>query len=423
MKVLVTGSGGREHTMCWKLSQSARLEKLYAVPGNAGISKIAECISLDYERDFSSLAEFVRKEEIDFTVVGGEVPLVNGIVDYFEKRELSIFGPSKKAACLEGSKIFAKRFLKKYHIPTPDFRVFSDSDKAIEYIGKKEKPVVVKADGLAAGKGSLVTNTKEEAVDAVRSIMEKRAFSDSGKKVVIEDRLWGKEISFFVITDGKSVKPLVSSQDHKAIYNGDTGPNTGGMGAYSPAAIHPSLYKKIMGRIVLPTLRGMKKEERTYRGILYIGLMVEKGEPKVLEFNVRFGDPETQVTFPRLKGDLLEVLLAVRGGTLNQINLEWYSQPAVCVVLASGGYPDKYETGKEIKGLDNLTGMKGIFPFHAGVRKEEERLLTDGGRVLGITATGKDLRRAIRRAYQVVEKIHFEGVYYRRDIGFKGLRP
>ena len=423
MKVLVTGSGGREHTMCWKLSQSARLEKLYAVPGNAGISKIAECISLDYERDFSSLAEFVRKEEIDFTVVGGEVPLVNGIVDYFEKRELSIFGPSKKAACLEGSKIFAKRFLKKYHIPTPDFRVFSDSDKAIEYIGKKEKPVVVKADGLAAGKGSLVTNTKEEAVDAVRSIMEKRAFSDSGKKVVIEDRLWGKEISFFVITDGKSVKPLVSSQDHKAIYNGDTGPNTGGMGAYSPAAIHPSLYKKIMGRIVLPTLRGMKKEERTYRGILYIGLMVEKGEPKVLEFNVRFGDPETQVTFPRLKGDLLEVLLAVRGGTLNQINLEWYSQPAVCVVLASGGYPDKYETGKEIKGLDNLTGMKGIFPFHAGVRKEEERLLTDGGRVLGITATGKDLRRAIRRAYQAVEKIHFEGVYYRRDIGFKGLRP
>jgi len=423
MKVLVIGSGGREHTMCWKLSQSARLEKLYAIPGNAGMSKIAECVSLDYESGFSHVAEFVRKEGIDFTIVGPEVPLVNGIVDYFEKRGLSIFGPSKKVACLEGSKVFAKRFMKKYGIPTPDFRVFSDSDKAIEYIEKKEKPVVVKADGLAAGKGSLVTSSKEEAVDAVKLIMEKRAFGDSGNRVVIEDRLWGKEISFFVITDGESVKPLVSSQDHKAIYDGDAGPNTGGMGAYSPAPIHPSLYKKIMGRIVFPTLRGMKKEERIYRGVLYIGLMIEQGEPEVLEFNVRFGDPETQVTFPRLKSDLLEVLLAVREGTLNQINLEWRSQAAVCVVLASGGYPDKYETGKEIKGLDNLAGIKGIFPFYAGVRKEGERLLTDGGRVLGMTATGKDLRRAIRSAYQAVEKIHFEGVYYRGDIGFKGLRP
>ena len=422
MRVLVIGSGGREHTMCWKLSQSARLEKLYAIPGNAGISKIAECLSLDYERDFSSLAEFVRKEGIDFTIVGPEVPLVNGIVDYFEKRGLSVFGPWKRAACLEGSKVFAKKFMKKYGIPTADFRVFSDSDKAVEHIGKKGKPVVVKADGLSAGKGSLVTNSKEEAVDAVKLIMERRAFGDSGRRVVVEDRLWGREISFFVITDGKTIKPLVSSQDHKAVYDGDTGPNTGGMGAYSPAPIHSSLYKKIMGRIVLPTLRGMKKEERTYRGVLYVGLMIEEGEPKVLEFNVRFGDPETQVTFPRLRNDLLEVLLAIRGGTLNRINLEWFSHAAVCIVLASGGYPDKYETGKEIKGLQRLAGVKGIFPFYAGVRKEGKRLFTDGGRVLGITATGKDLRRAIGRAYQAVQKIHFEGVYYRRDIGFKGLR-
>ncbi|MEE9192114.1 MAG: phosphoribosylamine--glycine ligase [Candidatus Aerophobetes bacterium] len=423
MKVLVIGSGGREHALCCKLSQSRILEKLYAVPGNAGIARIAECISLDYERNFSSLADFVRKERIDFTIVGPEVPLINGIVDYFEKRGLFVFGPCKKAACLEGSKVFAKRFMKKYGIPTADFQVFSDSEKAVEYIEKKEKSVVVKADGLAGGKGALVTSSKQEAVDAVKLIMEKRAFGDSGKSVVIEDRLSGREISFFAITDGKSVKPLVSSQDHKAIYDGDTGPNTGGMGAYSPAPIHPSLYKKIMRRIVLPTLNGMEKEKRTYRGVLYVGLMIEDEQPKVLEFNVRFGDPETQVTFPRLRNDLLEVLFAVQGGTLDRINLEWFSRAAVCVVLASGGYPDKYETGKQIKGLENLAGVKGIFPFCAGVRKEGDRLLTDGGRVLGITATGKNLRRAIRKAYQVAEKIQFEGLYYRTDIGFKGLRP
>ncbi|RLE07245.1 phosphoribosylamine--glycine ligase [Candidatus Aerophobetes bacterium] len=421
MKILVIGGGGREHALCWKLSQSPKVDKIYCVPGNAGISEIAECRKVEYEKNFLPLVQLAREEGIDFTVVGPEVPLVNGIVDYFQKRNLAIFGPSKKAALLEGSKVFAKRFMRKYSIPTADFKVFSDPDKAIEYIKKEKAPKVIKADGLAAGKGSLVTNTKEEAIKAIELIMKKRAFGKAGEKIVVEERLRGKEISFFVLTDGKTIKPLVSSQDHKRVYDGDKGPNTGGMGAYSPAPLTPSLYNKILKKIVIPTLEGMRNEGREYKGVLYLGLMIERGEPKVLEFNVRFGDPETQVILPRLKSDLLEVLLAVYHGDLHKINLEWRSQAAVCVILASGGYPDKYEKGKQIKGLENLSRSRNIFPFYAGVSKDDGKLITNGGRVIGITALAKDLKEAIREAYRVINKVYFEGIYYRKDIGYKGL--
>ena len=422
MKVLVIGGGGREHALCWKLAQNPRIERIYAVPGNTGISEIAECRDIEYEKNFSSLAELAAKEGIDFAVVGPEVPLVNGIVDFLQKKGLAVFGPSKKASLLEGSKVFAKKFMKKYGIPTADFRVFSRLDKAIAYI-KKEGPKVIKVDGLAAGKGALLPNTKEEAVEAIKSIMEKKVFGEAGKRIVLEDRLRGREISFIVITDGQTIRPLASTQDHKPLYEGDKGPNTGGMGAYSPAFVSPSLYKRIMKRIIISTLKGMKKEGREFRGVLYAGLMIEGGEPKVLEFNVRFGDPETQAILPRLKNDLLEVLLAAREGNLHKINLEWRSQAAVCVVLASGGYPHLYQKGKSIKGLERLFRLRNVFPFCAGVKRENQSLVTDGGRVVGITALGKNIPEAVRQTYRAVDKVHFEGMYYRRDIAYKALNP
>ena len=421
MKLLVIGGGGREHALCWKLSQSPRIERIYAVPGNAGISEIAECKKVEYEKNFSSLARLVAEEGIDFAVIGPEVPLVNGIVDYLQKKGLAVFGPSKKAALLEGSKVFAKRFMKKYGIPTADFRVFSHPDKAITYI-EKEGPKVIKVDGLAAGKGVLLINTRKEAVEVIKSIMEKKLFGEAGKRIVVEDRLRGREISFIVITDGKIIRPLASTQDHKPLFEGDKGPNTGGMGAYSPTFVSPSLYKKIMKRIIAPTLKGMKKEGREFKGVLYAGLMIERGEPKVLEFNVRFGDPETQATLPRLKNDLLEVLLAAKEGNLHKINLEWRSQAAVCVVLASGGYPHSYQKGKPIKGLEKLSRLKNVFSFCAGVKRENQSLVSDGGRVMGITALGKNIPEAVRQTYRAVDKVHFEGMYYRRDIAYRAIK-
>jgi len=418
MRVLVIGGGGREHVLCWKLRQSSRVEKIYAVPGNAGMAEVAECEKIEYENDFSYLARLISKEKIDFIIVGPEVPLVNGIVDYLEKKKVAVFGPSKKAALLEGSKVFAKKFMKKYGIPTADFEIFSDLTKAISYI-KKEGPRVIKADGLAAGKGVFLPNTKEEAIEAIELAMEKGVFGEAGKRVVIEEKLKGRELSFIVITDGKSIKPLVSSQDYKPIYEGGKGPNTGGMGAYSPAFIPFSLYKKIMKQIVIPTLKGMKKEKREFKGVLYAGLMIENGNPKVLEYNVRLGDPETQVILPRLKNDLLDVLLAAREGTLNRINLRWHSQAAVCVVLTSGGYPGSYEKGKPIMGLEKLFSLNNVFPFCAGVKREDSSLITDGGRVVGITAVGDNLNKAAQQAYRAIDKVRFEGMYYRRDIGKK----
>ncbi len=422
MKVLVIGGGGREHTLCWKLSQSPEVKEIFAVPGNAGLSEIAQCKEIEYEKSFSSLVGLVRKEEIGLTVVGPEVPLVNGIVDYFQKRGLAIFGPSKASALLEGSKVFAKRFMKKYHIPTADFKVFSDPDKAIAYVEKKGGPLVIKADGLAAGKGALVTEARQEAVEAIKLIMEKKAFGEAGKRILVEEKLFGQEVSFIGLTDGKTVRPLVSSQDHKPIYDHDRGPNTGGMGAYSPGPISPSLYKRIMRRVIIPTLQGMKEEGREFKGVLYAGLMIKGADPKVLEFNVRFGDPESQATLPRLKNDLLEVLLAVQEGSLNQVRLEWHSQAAVCVILASGGYPGSYKKGKPIKGLEKLSRLPNTFAFCAGVKRRNHQLVTSGGRVLGVTALSKNLKEAIRQAYRAVGKVHFEGMYYRRDIGYKALK-
>ncbi len=416
MRVLVIGGGGREHVLCWKLRQSPRVERIYAVPGNAGMAEVAQCHKIEYENDFSSLTRLIIKEKIDLVVVGPEVPLVNGIVDYLEKKKVAVFGPSKKAALLEGSKVFAKKFMKKYSIPTADFEVFSDSTGAISYI-KKEGPKVIKVDGLAAGKGVFLPSTEEEAIGAIELAMGKGVFGEAGKRVVIEERLRGRELSFIVITDGKSIKPLVSSQDHKPIYEGGKGPNTGGMGAYSPAFIPFILHKKIMKQIVVPTLEGMKKEKRELKGVLYVGLMIENGNPKVLEYNVRLGDPETQVILPRLKNDLLGVLLAAVEGTLGRINLEWHSQAAVCVVLSSGGYPGSYEKGKPIAGLPKLLSLKNVFSFCAGVKKEDGSLITDGGRVLGITAIGDDLNKAAQEAYRAVDKVHFDKMYYRRDIG------
>ena len=421
MKVLVIGGGGREHALCWELSRSPHVEEIFAVPGNAGISEIAQCKKIEYEKNFSSLAGLVSKEGIDLTVVGPEIPLVNGIVDYFQKRGLVIFGPSKAAALLEGSKVFAKRFMKKYHIPTADFKVFSDPDKAIAYVEKRKDPVVIKADGLAAGKGVLVTETPQKAVKAIKLIMEKKAFGEAGKRILVEEKLFGQEVSFIVLTDGKTVRPLVSSQDHKPIYNHDQGPNTGGMGAYSPGPISALLYKKIMRRIIIPTVQGMKGEGREFKGVLYAGLMIKGADPKVLEFNVRFGDPETQVTLPRLKNDLLEVLLAVQDQSLNQVRLEWRPQAAVCVILASRGYPGSYDKGKPIKGLEKLSRLPNIFTFYAGVKREDHRLVTSGGRVLGVTALSKNLKEAIRQAYRAVDKVYFEGMYCRRDIGYKAV--
>jgi len=416
MRVLVIGGGGREHVLCWKLRQSSRVEKIYAVPGNAGMAEVAECQKIEYENDFSSLARLIKKEKIDFVLVGPEIPLVNGIADYLEKKKVAVFGPSKKAALLEGSKVFAKKFMKKYGIPTADFEIFSDLTKAISYI-KKEGPKVIKVDGLAAGKGVFLPNTKEEAIEAIELAMEKGVFGEAGKRIVIEEKLKGRELSFIVITDGKSIKPLVSSRDYKPIYERGKGPNTGGMGAYSPASIPFSLYKKIMKQIVIPTLKGMKKEKREFKGVLYAGLMIENGNPKVLEYNVRLGDPETQVILPRLKNDLLDVLLAAREGTLSRINLRWHSQAAVCVVLASGGYPGSYEKGKAIMGLEKLFSLNNVFPFCAGVKREDSYLITDGGRVVGITAVGDNLNKAAQQAYRAVDKVRFEGMYYRRDIG------
>ena len=422
MKVLVVGSGGREHALCWKLSQSPMVEKIYCVPGNGGIEEIAQCVDLEYEKSFSELVRLIKKEKIGYTLVGPEAPVVAGMVDYFRKRELKIFGPSKKAARIEGSKVFAKRFMKKYQIPTADFAIFSDSVKAIEYIEKQSKLQVIKVDGLAGGKGALVCGTKREAVKAVKEILEEKAFGDAGKRIVVEERLRGKEISFFVLTDGTAVKALVSSQDHKPIFDYDNGPNTGGMGAYSPAPLSPSLFRKIMGRIIRPTLWGLKEEDSPYRGVLYLGLMIEAGEPKVLEFNVRFGDPETQVTLPRLKNDLLKVLLSVSEGSLERIKLEWRRQVTTCVILSSAGYPGKYETGKTIEGLSQLSHMKSVFPFWAGVKRENGNLITSGGRVLGITASADTIKESIRQAYRGGSKVHFEGKHYRHDIGYQALK-
>lgn len=417
MKVLVIGGGGREHTLCWKISQSPEVEDIFCIPGNAGIEEIAHCKKIPYGKNFSQLIKFVKENKIDLTVAGPEAPLVEGIVNAFQKKRLKIFGPSKRAARVEGSKVWAKKFMKKHGIPTAEFKTFSDVKKALSYIDKQKEAPVVKADGLTGGKGSFVTSSKQEAAGVCHQIMQDKIFGSAGDKVVIEKKLKGNEVSFFVITDGESVKPLVSSRDHKPLYEQNKGPNTGGMGAFSPASLRPHLFRKIMKKIVIPTLRGLQKENIVYKGVLYFGLMIQQGEPFVLEYNCRFGDPETQVTLPRLYSNIIDVFRAVDEQRLRSINLSWRSQAATCVVLASGGYPGNYQKGKTIRGLDRISRMKNVFAFCAGVGKDNGNLVTNGGRVIGVTGMGKNLKESAKAAYRGVQKISFEGMYYRKDIG------
>lgn len=423
MRILVVGSGGREHALVWKIAQSKLLTKLFCAPGNGGISQLAECIDIKAD-DIPSLLEFVKKEKIDLTVVGPEAPLAAGIVDEFKNYNLSIFGPQKSASRLEASKIFAKELMAKYKVPTADFNIFENAKEAKKYIEEKNAPCVIKADGLAQGKGVIVAKTKQQAIDAVTLIMEKRAFGDAGNRVIIEDCLEGQEASILVITDLKEVIPLASSQDHKRIFDGDYGPNTGGMGAYSPApVVTKELFKEILDKVIYRTIDGLAKEGIDYKGVLYAGIMLTKDGPKTLEFNVRFGDPETEAILPRLKSDLLEVMLATANGKLNKISksggLNWDRRACVCVVCASKGYPGEYEKGKEISGLDEAAKMKDIVVFHSGTKKQNGKIVTNGGRVLGVTGLGNTIKDAIDWTYNGVGNIHFEGMYYRKDIGRK----
>jgi phosphoribosylamine--glycine ligase len=421
MRVLVIGSGGREHALVWKLKQSPQVSHLFAAPGNAGIAELAECADVGAS-EVRRLAEFATKKEIDLTVVGPELPLTLGIVDEFEARGLRIFGANQQAALLEGSKVFAKRLMKKYKIPTGFFQSFYRADDARRYIQDVGAPIVVKADGLASGKGALVCRTVKEALDAVKLIMEDRVFGDAGEKVVVEEFLDGEEASFLAFTDGETVLPMASSQDHKPVFDDDKGPNTGGMGAYSPAhVVTEDVHHKIMDQIILPTVKAMTAEGRPYRGVLYAGLMIKNGEPRALEFNARFGDPEAQPLLMRMVSDLLPVLEAVVDRRLHEVEIQWRPEPAVCVVMASGGYPGAHEKGKVINGLRAAGRMKDVMVFHAGTAFAEDKVVTNGGRVLGVTALGKDISDAIAHVYRAVEKIHWEGVHYRTDIGRKAL--
>lgn len=423
MKILVIGSGGREHCIVWKIAQSPQVTKIFCAPGNPGISEIAECIDIAPEQT-DLLLEFAKKEEIDLTVVGPEGPLADGIVDEFSKNNLKIFGPGKDAANLERSKVFAKQIMKKHGIPTSDFRHFKDHARAKDYILSRRPPLVVKADGLCKGKGVFVCKTVNEALKALDSIMKEDVFGNAGNLVVVEECLTGEEVSILVFTDGKTIISMESSQDHKAIYDGDKGPNTGGMGAYSPVPLMTAdLHYQVEKEILVPIVHAMNKEGSPYKGVLYVGLMITRSGPKVLEFNVRFGDPETQVQLTRMKSDLVPIMLATISEELDTINLEWHSQPAVCVVMASGGYPGHYEKEKKITGLELLKEQKDIQVFHAGTKFKDHEILTDGGRVLNIVACGNDIKDAQRKVYDAVGKINFEGVYYRKDIANKAIDP
>lgn len=421
MKILIVGSGGREHALAWKIAQSPGLDKLYCAPGNAGIARQADCIDIDAD-DIDALCNFARKERVDLTVVGPEKPLVMGIVDKFQSNGLKIFGPTKKAAALEGSKVFSKTLMRKYGIPTAEFRSFNALGHAKRYISSLNQPPVIKADGLAGGKGAIVCQTQEEALDAVENMIERKIFGEAGARLVVEELLEGEEVSILAFTDGSTIVPLEAAQDHKPIYDGDKGPNTGGMGAYTPVPIvTDKIYSTIERDILVPTVHAMNKEGRPYKGILYVGLMLTVSGPKVLEYNVRFGDPETQPLLMRFKGDLLPMLLAVAKGRLETVDFEWDPRPAVCVVMASGGYPGKYEKGEVINGLDALAESDDLVVFHAGTAIRQGKVVTNGGRVLGVTALGDDVQDARRRAYDTAARISFRGAYYRKDIGSKAV--
>lgn len=421
MKVLVIGSGGREHAIVWKVAQSKKVTKIYCAPGNAGIAALAECVNIEVAA-ISALADFAQKNGVGLTIVGPELPLTLGISDEFAKRGLKVFGPSKAAAILESSKVFSKELMKKYGIPTAQSRIFNRSEDALEYLDEIGLPVVIKADGLCAGKGVIIAQTRDAARGTVTDILDKKVFGAAGKEIVIEEFLKGEEASILAFSDGETVRVMPASQDHKRIGDDDKGLNTGGMGAYSPVPlIKDTDIPCIEKEILLPTIQAMKKEGRRYVGVLYAGLMITQKGIKVLEYNVRFGDPETQVVLPRLANDLVEVIEQVIAGTLSTVKIETVKDAAVCVVAASGGYPGDYKKGLEITGLDAAGKLPGVVVFHAGTKAENGRIVTAGGRVLGITAVGKDLPGAITRVYDACRLINFQGIHYRKDIGKKGL--
>jgi phosphoribosylamine--glycine ligase len=422
MKVLIVGGGGREHALVWKIAQSPKVKKIYCAPGNAGIADLATCLPID-SGDINKLVEFAKKEKIDLTIVGPEAPLCNGIVDIFGKEGLKVFGANQKAVEIESSKSFAKDLMNKYGIHTAAGKTFTSYKKAENYIRKIGAPVVVKADGLAAGKGVMVCETISKAIDALQLIIKKRAFGNAGNKVVVEECLTGEETSFLAFTDGKNLLPLPSSQDHKAIFDNDQGPNTGGMGAYSSAPIVDRyMHKKIMEEIMMPTIQAMASEGRPYKGVLYAGLMIDKDRIKVLEFNARFGDPEAQPLLMRIKNDIVPIMEATIEGTLDKCKLEIDDRASVCVVMASKGYPGSYKKGIAISGLNDVKRMKDVVVFHAGTDKKEKTIVTSGGRVLGVTALGNSVKKAISKAYSAVSRITWDGVYYRKDIGQKALK-
>jgi phosphoribosylamine--glycine ligase len=419
MNVLVVGAGGREHALAWKLAQSPRVTKVYCAPGNGGTRLVAENV-LVADTDIAALAEFAVGRKIDLTVVGPEMPLSLGIADEFEKRGLPVFGPSRKAAELESSKIFAKQFMERHRIPTGRFRIAESAEKALGIVhsGEFGYPVVVKADGLAAGKGVIICKTPEEAEQAVAAIMVERQFGEAGSRLLVEEFLRGKEVSFIVIADGAQALPLVTTMDHKAVFDGDEGPNTGGMGTISPSPfLTAPMFEGVMQTIILPTIAHMREEGRNFKGALYAGLMLTDAGPKVLEYNCRFGDPETQPQMLRLESDLAEILLAAVGGDVLANEVRWSAAPAACVILASGGYPGIYEKGKVISGLNDVARTPGITVFHAGTKFEGGRYLTNGGRALGVCASERSLHETMTRIYGAAAWIQFDGVHYRRDIG------
>jgi phosphoribosylamine--glycine ligase len=422
MKVLVVGGGGREHALCWKISKSPIVKALFCAPGNVGISKHATSVDIKVT-DIESMVRFARAEEIDLTVVGPEIPLSLGIVDRFQEENLNIFGPNKAAAEIESSKVYSKNLMKKYDIPTAFFSTFYDYGDAVNWVKEVKPPLVIKADGLAAGKGVIICHTEEESIDALDGIMRSKIFGDSGNRVVIEEFLQGEEVSFIAFTDGENVLPLASSQDHKALLDGDKGPNTGGMGAYSPAPIVTSeLHEAIMNQVMIPTVRALKEEGRVYKGILYAGLMIEGTDIKVLEFNCRFGDPEAQPLLMRMRSDIVPIMRAISRGGVAEGEFQWYDQASVCVVMASKGYPGDYKKGFQIDRIDDVNDMDGVIVFHSGTSRDGSKIVANGGRVLGVTALGDNIPDAISTAYNAVNHIDCESLYFRTDIGKKALK-
>lgn len=420
MKILVVGGGGREHTIVWKIAQSDKVSKIYCAPGNGGISQLAECVDIP-ATDIDSMVRFAKEKEIDLVMVAPDDPLVMGMVDAMEAAGIRAFGPRKNAAIIEGSKVFSKDLMKKYNIPTAGYEVFTDSSSAIAYLKEQNSyPAVIKAEGLALGKGVIIAQNEAEAIDGIHEIMDDKKFGDSGNRVVIEEFLTGPEVSVLAFTDGKCVKPMVSAQDHKRAYDNDKGPNTGGMGTFSPSRLYDDAKaKECMENIFIPTMNAMNSEGRTFCGVLYFGLMMTDKGVKVIEYNCRFGDPETQVVLPRLKTDLVDIMNAVIDGTLSDLEIEWDDNAAVCVVMASGGYPVSYEKGHLISGIEYAESMDNVTVFHAGTKLTDDGFTNAGGRVLGVTATDTNLDEAIKRAYKAVEKITWKDEFHRNDIGVK----